>query len=53
MALILDEKKIGRQITQVKSTKGSKMQELKVLTEAISKVRDTDEDEVRLQTESR
>ena len=46
MIVILDEKKIARQLSQIKSTKATKIQELKVLTDAIQKARDTDEDEL-------
>ena len=48
-----EEKKCGRQISQIKSAKGTKIQELNVLNEAIAKVRETDEDEVKLKIDSR
>ena len=49
----LDEKKIGRQLAQIKSTKATKIQELKVLTDTIQKARDTDEDEVKQKANDR
>ena len=53
MIVNLDEKKIGRQLSQIKSTKATKIQELKVLTDAIQKARDTDEDEVKQKAKDR
>merc|ERR1719361_212705 len=48
-----EERKISKQISLLDRNKKSKIQELNVLTGAISKVRDTDEDEVRQQSEKR
>merc|ERR1719361_1468205 len=48
-----EERKISKQISLLDRNKKSKIQELNVLTGAITKVRDTDEDEVRQQSEKR
>ena len=53
MLSIIGERKLEKQKIQADKIRSTKKQELKVLTDAISKVRDTDESEVKQQAENR
>ena len=53
MLSIIGERRLEKQKMQADKIRSTKKQELKVLTDAISKVRDTDESEVKQQAENR
>ena len=49
----VEGRKSEKQMLQLKKTKKAKAQELKVLINAIDKVRDTDEDKIKQKNENR
>ena len=50
---VVEEKKIAKQLSQLNRTKYNKKQELRVLVDAIAKVKDTDEDDAQKKAEKR